>query len=157
MSRSVRRPILWGTLTFQGGRRRRYLFRVDPEGILAVRIGNPFSFTVLFLVLYASFAFGWDRLGVGSLLLGGAVGMGMVGVLDSAIARGVASQPRDAVLRSQMNHFFPSSEIETAAIGETRFLTHMRFTDEDRTVKIAIRRPAPSAVHSILASRGTTR
>ncbi len=150
MPRAVRRAILWGTMAIGTGKRRRYLFRVDPDGLVAVRVGNPLALTTFFLVLYLFFFFLWDAVGVASLLAGGALGMFFVGVLDNVIARGVASQPREAVLKSRMNYFVSAESFREAEIEETPALTHLRLRDHDRMLRVAIRRPAPPAVRAVL-------
>lgn len=93
MGRPVRRAILWGTMAVGGDKRRSYVFRVDPAGLLAIRIGNPLSWLTFFLIVLLFFlVLPPTPFAIGRILGGGAVGMTVLGLVDRAIARAAATQ-----------------------------------------------------------------
>ncbi|MGQ0797310.1 MAG: hypothetical protein ACT4OI_05555 [Methanobacteriota archaeon] len=153
MGRGVRRPILWGTMAVGGGKRRSYVFRVDPAGLLAVRIGTPLSWSAFFVIVLGTYVvLGPTALGLGSLLAGAAMGMAVLGVLDRAIARAAAAQPRDQVLRSAMNVFVSKEDWSSARFEEGRGHTYVEVTSQGRPIRVAIGRPRPPAAREALRS-----
>ncbi len=135
-----------------GGRRRAYLFRLDPTGLIAIRIGNPLSWTAFFAIVVLFFTFlGKTALGWASLIAGAAVGMAVLGLTDRAIARAVATQPRDRVLKASMNVFLPAAAWTNAHLEEGRGFTFVDIPLDSTRARIAIREPRPPAAHALLA------
>ncbi len=128
-----------------GGKRRLYLFRVEPTGLLAIRVGTPFAWFVLvgsvlgFFILLGPTAVG----PVGSVLAGGAVGFATLGYTNRVIARAVASRPRDWILRQTMSVFLPGEELAAARIRETSRYTTVNTSHEGTPLSIAIDSPRP--------------
>jgi hypothetical protein len=151
MGKSIHREILWGTMAYSD-RRRSYLFRVDPDGLVAIRVGNPLSWTAFFVVVIGSFVALNRSLGLAALLLGGAVGFAVLGLLDQVIARSIATQPKERVLRSMMNVFLAKEDWEGAALEESPSHTYVTLPHGGRLVKIAIRRPGPPHARRVLDS-----
>jgi hypothetical protein len=143
MPRPQRRAILRGTMLLEGSRRRRFLFRVDPDGLLAVRIGSPLAFSAFLGALLLSYLLGWGALGPAALLAGGAIGLLALGLLDDAIARAVAGQPREAVIRSRMNVFLTKEDFREASIQEGVRVTRLEATHAGARVEVDIVRPPP--------------
>lgn len=143
MPRVQRRAILRGTMILEGSRRRRFLFRVDPDGLLAVRIGSPLAFSAFLGILLLAYLLGWSTLGAGSLLAGGAAGLLALGLMDDAIARAVAGQPREAVMRSRMNVFLTRDDLRRASIEEGARVTRLEASHEGVRVVLDITRPPP--------------
>jgi hypothetical protein len=150
MPRPRRRAILRGMMLVEGSRRRRFLFRVDADGLLAVRIGNPLAFSAFLGILLLAYLIGWPILGPASLLAGGALGLAALGVLDNAIARTVAGQPREAVLRSRMNLFLSRADLRAATVKEGVRVTHLETTYQGARVAVDITRPVPGAARKEL-------
>ncbi len=150
MPKAQARAVLRGTMLAAAGKRRRYLFRVDRAGLLAVRVGNPLSFTGFFAVVLLFYWFLWGSLGYAALLAGGAVGMAALGVLDDVVARAVAGQPRETVLKSRMNLFVPRESLREVEIREVGRYTRLELTDRGQPVRITITRPAPPVPRELL-------
>jgi len=151
MGRAVRRSILWGTMAIGSSKRRSYLFRVDPAGLVAVRVGNPFSWSAFFGIVLACFwLLGSTPIGWASLLAGGGVGFVALGILNRGIARGIASQTRERVLRSTMNTFLPKEDWRGAKMAEGQGYTFIELTSLDRAVRIAIVRPRRARARELL-------
>jgi hypothetical protein len=157
MPRPVRREILWGTMAWHG-RRRSYVFRVDPDGLLAIRLGNPLSWTAFFAIVVGSFLVLNRSLGLGSILLGGALGFAVLGILDRAIARALATQLKERILKSNMNVFLPMADWKGARLEETAVRTYVSLGLTGEGARIAIRRPVPPrarlALDGFLRGRG---
>ncbi len=135
-----------------GGKRRAYLFRIDPAGLIAIRIGNPLSWTAFFAIVVLFFIFlGRTALGWASLVAGAAVGMAVLGVTDRVIARAVATQPRDRVLKASMNVFLPKGSWANVRLEEGQGFTYVDLPLETTRARIAIREPRPPAARALLA------
>ena len=151
MPRRQPRSILRGTLLIGGSRRRRFLFRLDPDRILAVRIGSPFAFSAFLGILLAAYLVGWPLIGPPSLLAGGAVGLAALGLLDNGIARAVAGQPREAVLKSPMNVFLPRDALRQASVRGETGVTRVEGSHDGKRFVLDITRPDPSEARKQLA------
>lgn len=151
MPRVQRRATLRGTLLIGTSKRRRFLFRLDPDGILAVRIGSPLAFSAFLGILLLAYIIGWPILGPASLLAGGAVGLAALGLIDEGITRTVAGQPREAVLRSRMNVFLSRDALRSASIKEGAHVTRVRGVSEGVEFVLDVTRPDPTAVRMLLA------
>lgn len=151
MGRALRRAIVWGTMVLGEGKRRRYLFRIDPRGILAIRVGNPLSWSTFFVALLLSYIFmRATPLGPATLLVGGALGMLALGSLDRALARAVASQPQEEVLKSPMNLFLPRKAWDSAEVEDLGRALRLRFHHGGREARITISRPRPTVARQAL-------
>lgn len=135
----------------EGARRRRFLFRVDPDGLLAVRIGSPLAFSAFLGIVLLAYLIGWSVLGLGSVLGGGAVGLLALGLLDDAIARAVAGQPRDAITRSRMNLFLSRDDLRRASVEEGVRVTRLEAHHEGARVVLDITRPVPAEARKQLS------
>lgn len=151
MPRPRRRAVLRGTMLLEGFRRRRFLFRVDPDGLLAIRIGNPLAFSAFLGILLLAYLVGWPALGPAALLAGGALGLLALGFIDNSIARAVAGQPREAVLRSRMNLFFSRADLRDADVTPGVRVTRVEAIHEGARAVIDITRPLPDAAQRELA------
>ncbi len=144
MGRAKRRAILWGTMILARGKRRSYVFRVEPNGLLAIRVGNPLSWLAFFTIVLAFYILlRGTPIGLASLFAGGAVGFAVLGTLDKAIARAVATQPQETLMRSHMNLFLPSEEWRAARVEEAGPLTRLHLSHSKTEVRITIHRPRP--------------
>jgi hypothetical protein len=152
MARMQRRALLRGTLLIGASKRRRFLFRIDPDGIVAVRIGSPLAFSAFLGVLLLAYVAGWPVLGPASLLAGGALGLAALGVIDDGIARAVAGQPREAVLKSRMNVFLPKDSLRTAKVREGMHVLRVEGSNEGAAFLLDITRPDPPIARERLAS-----
>ncbi len=133
------------------GKRRRYLFRVDPKGLLAIRVGNPLSWSAFFVAVLISYIFmRATPLGPATLLVGGAIGMAGLGSLDRALARAVASQPQEEVLKSPMNLFLAREAWECPEVEDAGRAIRLRFTRGDEEARITISRPRPAVARRAL-------
>lgn len=150
MARLQRRTLLRGTMLVEGSRRRRFLFRVDPDGLLAVRIGSPLAFSAFLGLLLLSYLVGWATVGPAALLAGGALGLLALGLLDDAIARAVAGQPREAVVRSRMNVFLSRQDLRGASLEEGVRVTRVEATHDGGRVIVDITRPLPAETRKTL-------
>lgn len=151
MARARRRVVLRGTLLLQGRKRRRFLFRLDPDGVLAVRIGSPLAFSAFLAVLLFSYLIGWRALGAASLLAGGAIGLAALGLLDNAISMTVLGQPREAVLKSPMNVFLKREAFRDATLEQGARITRVRGTHEGKEFVLDVTRPNPAEARRQLA------
>ncbi len=151
MARMQRRALLRGTLLIGGSKRRRFLFRLDPDGILAVRIGSPLAFSAFLGVLLLAFLAGWPVLGPVSLLAGGAIGLAALGVIDDGIARAVAGQPREAVLKSRMNVFLPNDSLREATMKEGVRVLRLEGSHDGSAFVLDVTRPDPPRAKERLA------
>ncbi len=135
------------------GRRRRFLFRIEPSGVLAIRVGSPVSWTAFFaLVLGGYLLLRGTPAGSAGALAGGAVGMLALGVLDRSLARAVASQPRERVLRSNMNLFLAQDSMKDAVVRPSGRALSLRVDYEGRVARINITRPSPDEAIQLLRS-----
>ena len=151
MGRALRRAILWGTMTVGGGKRRSYVFRVDPAGLLAIRIGNPLSWFAFFLIVLLFFlALPPTPFALGPILGGGAAGMAVLGLVDRAIARAAATQPREQAIKSPMNAFLQKEDLAAARFEEGAGHTFLELTSQGRPMRLAISRPRPPAARAAL-------
>ncbi len=149
MARGKERPVVWGTMAIGEGRRRRFLFRIEPSGVLAIRVGSPVSWTAFFaLVLGGYLLLRGTPAGSAGALAGGAVGMLALGVL----ARAVASQPRERVLRSNMNLFLAQDSMKDAVVRPSGRALSLRVDYEGRVARINITRPSPDEAIQLLRS-----
>lgn len=152
MARAKRRAVLRGTLLLGGRKRRRFVFRIDPDGILAVRIGSPLAFSAFLGILLISYLAGWPTLGPASLLAGGAIGLAALGLLDTGIAMAVASQPRDAVLKSPMNVFLPKEGLQAASAEAGLRALRVQGSYDGKDFVLDVIRPHPEEARRQLAS-----
>ncbi len=151
MPRPRRRAILRGSMLLEGSRRRRFLFRVDPDGLLAVRIGNPLAFSAFVGIVLLAYLVGWPILGPASILAGGALGLAALGVLENSIARAVAGQPREAALKSRMNLYLSREDLRDAKMREGVRVTHLETTYQGARVDVDITSPMPEEARRHLA------
>jgi hypothetical protein len=147
------RPLLWGSMVVGAGKRRIYLFRLEPAGLLAIRVGFPISWfgfagcVVGFYVLLNSTVLGWS-----SLIAGAAAGFVVLGLLDRFLARAVATQTRERVLQSSMNLYFDFETLGEVQFQESPSRTYLRFKWREFDVRVEINRPAPPAARNALGS-----
>lgn len=147
------RALLWGTMRVGAAKRRFYLFRIEPQGVLAIRVGFPLAWFALFgsvVLFYVTLS--TTILGVGAIIAGAAVGLAAMGLLNRAIALGVATQTRERVLASAMNLYFETSQMGEVQFQESASRTYLRWRWRDATVEARIDRPAPPEARRLLAS-----
>jgi len=151
MPKRQRRPIVRGTLLIGRSKRRRFVFRLDPDGILAVRIGSPLAFSAFLGILLLVYWVGSPIVGPASLLAGGALGLAALGLIDVGIARAVAAQPRDAVLKSPMNLFLPANALGDAFLQEGVRVTRIEGTSEGNAFVLDVTHPNPTEARRLLS------
>ncbi len=151
MPKRQRRAIVRGTLLFGSSKRRRFLFRLDPDGILAVRIGSPLAFSAFLGTLLLVYLLGSPIVGPASLLAGGALGLAALGLIDVGIAKAVAGQPRAAVLKSPMHVFLPAKALEDASLEEGVRVTRIQGTSDGNDFVLDVTRPKPSEARKLLS------
>jgi hypothetical protein len=127
------------------------VFRIDPDGILAVRIGSPLSFSAFLGILLLVYWVGSPIVGLASLLPGGALGLAALGLVDLGIARAVAAQPRTAVLKSPMNVFLPAKALEDASIREGVRVTRIEGTSGGNAFVLDVTHPNPTETRKLLS------
>jgi hypothetical protein len=157
MARAKRHALLRGTFLISGRKRRRFVFRIDPDGILAVRIGSPLAFSAFLGILLLSYFVGWPTLGWASLLAGGAIGLATLGLLDNGIAMAVAAQPRNAVLKSPMNVFLPKDALRGASVEAGVRVLRVEGSREGTKFVLDVIRPDPGEARRQLAPLLETR
>jgi hypothetical protein len=141
-------------MRYGNGPRRRFVFRVEPAGLLAIRVGNPFAWFSFAAVLVATYLLlRWTALGYASLLLGAALGLLALGLVDRAIARGLATQTRDRLVRSAMNLYLPEESLRSGRLTELGYYTELRAEHAGRAVHILFSRPRPPGARHLLVPR----
>jgi len=101
----------------------------------------------VFYLLLKPTVLGWS-----SLVAGAAVGFILLGLLDRLIARGVATQTRERVLKSVMNMYFPYESLGEMQVQESASRTYLKFHWQKSEVRVEINRPSPPAARATLRS-----